>query len=75
MFVDSEKAFDRIPRKAIEWARRRQHVPEYWVKLVMMPYAVSKSSFRVVGVLLEEFSINVGVHQGSSSVIFCSFWC
>ena len=27
IFVDLEKAFDRVPRKAIEWALRRQNVP------------------------------------------------
>ena len=38
VFVDLEKAFDRIPRKAIEWAPRRQLMPEH---LVMMLYADS----------------------------------
>ena len=66
VFVDLEKAFDRIPRKAIEWALRRQLVPEHLVKLVMMLYTDSKSRVRVAGELSEEFPINVGVHQGSA---------
>ena len=35
-FVDLEKAFDRIPRKAIEWGLRRQLVPENLVTEEMM---------------------------------------
>ena len=66
VFVDLEKAFDRIPRKAIEWALRRQLVPECLVELVMMLYTDSKSRVRVAGGLSEEFPINVGVHQGSA---------
>ena len=64
MFVDSEKAFDRTPRKAIEWAQQRQLVPEHLVRLVMMLYKDSKSRVRMDGRLSEEFPINVGVHQG-----------
>ena len=29
IFVDQEKAFDKVPRQAISWALRRQMVPEY----------------------------------------------
>ena len=43
VFVDLEKAFDRIPRRVIEWALRRQLVPEELVQLVMM-YADTRSS-------------------------------
>ena len=31
-FVDLEKAFDRVPRKAIEWALRKKLVPEGWFR-------------------------------------------
>ena len=38
IFIDLEKAFDRVPRSAIEWALRRQLVPEKLVRLVMALY-------------------------------------
>ena len=66
IFVDMEKAFDRIPRKAIEWALRRQLVPELLVQRVMLLYEDSRTRVRVAGVESECFDINVGVHQGSA---------
>ena len=29
--VDLEKAFDRIPRKVLEWAMRKKKIPEAWL--------------------------------------------
>ena len=31
-FVDLQKSFDRVPRKAMEWAMRKKKVPEVMVK-------------------------------------------
>ena len=66
VFVDLEKAFDRVPRKAIEWALRRQKIPERLVKIVMCLYVGSKSRVCAAGGTSELFDINVGVHQGST---------
>ena len=38
IFVDLEKAFDRVPRRALVWAMRRQLVPEKLIRLVMALY-------------------------------------
>ena len=43
IFVDLEKAFDRVPMGAIPWALRRQGVPERLVRLVMMLHSNSRS--------------------------------
>jgi len=37
-FVDMEKAFDRVPRKVMEWAMRKKELPEVIVKAVMSLY-------------------------------------
>ena len=66
IFVDLEKAFDKVPREAVRWALRRKKVPERLVELVCMLYNHSTSKVKVAGVLSEEFPINVGVHQGSA---------
>ena len=34
-FVDLGKAFDRVPRKVIEWAMRKKGIPEDLVRSVM----------------------------------------
>ena len=65
IFVDMEKAFDRVPRKAIQWALRRQGVPEQLVKQVMLLYNEASSKVVVAGGESDEFDLTVGVHQGS----------
>lgn len=65
IFVDLEKAFDRVPRKAIQWALRRQGVPEQLVKQVMLLYNEASSKVVVAGGESDEFDLTVGVHQGS----------
>ena len=64
-FVDLEKAFDRVPRKVMEWALRKKAVPEMMVRAVMCLYEGAKTSVRVGMELSEPFCIKVGVHQES----------
>ena len=66
IFVDLEKAFDRIPREAIRWALRRQMVPERLVNQVMALYVGTTSRVRTGAGMTEKFEIGVGVHQGSA---------
>ena len=42
-FVDLEKAFDRVPRKAIWWALRKLGVEEWIVRSVQGMYANARS--------------------------------
>ena len=65
IFVDLEKAFDRVPREVIQWALRRQVVPERLVSQVIDLYRGSKSLVRTVAGTSKEFEISEGVHQGS----------
>ena len=60
-----EKAFDRVPRKVIEWALRKKLVPERLVQAVMSMYKGAKTRVKVGRGHLEEFYVGVGVHQGS----------
>ena len=64
-FVDLEKAFDRVPRKVLEWAMRKRGIPEAMVRAVMSLYEGAKTRVRVGLELSEEFEVKVGVHQGS----------
>jgi len=49
-FVDLEKAFDRVPRRVIEWALRKRNAPESLVRAVMSLYKGAKTKVQV-GVL------------------------
>ena len=42
-FVDIEKAFDRIPRKVMQWAMRKKVLPEVIVRVVMSLYHTAKT--------------------------------
>ena len=65
VFVDLEKAFDKVPRYLIEWSLRRQFVPENLVKTVMSLYRNSVSCMRRGNQRSNQFQVNTGVHQGS----------
>ena len=64
-FVDLEKAFDRVPRKVIEWSLRKKGVEERLVKVIMNMYLEAKTKVRVGSTLSSAFDVGVGVHQGS----------
>ena len=65
-FVDLEKAFDRVPRKVVEWAMRKLGVEEWLVRTVMAMYKHARTRVRSYdGSVSEWFGMNVGVHQGS----------
>ena len=42
-FIDLEKAFDRVPRKVLEWAMRKRGIPEAMVRAVMSSYEGAKT--------------------------------
>ena len=65
-FVDLERAFDRVPRRVMEWAMRKKGLPEILVKAVMSLYKRAETKVRVGSGLSKEFSVKVGVHQGSA---------
>ena len=64
-FVDIEKAFDRVPRKATEWAMRKKGLSEVMVRAVVTLYNNTKTGVRVGSAYLVEFEVKVVVHQGS----------
>ena len=64
-FVDLEKAFDRVPRHVILWALCKLGIDEWLVRLIQSMYENARSRVRFVCNLGEEFSVKVGVHQGS----------
>ena len=65
LFIDLEKAFDRVPRKVLWWALSKLGVEEWAFKVVQSMYKFAKSSVRVNGNFSSEFDVKVGVHQGS----------
>ena len=54
-FVDLEKAFDRVPRKVIEWALRKRLVPERLVQAIISMNKREKTRVQVSGGHSKEF--------------------
>ena len=65
VFVDLEKAFDRVPREVIWWSLRRKGVLEREIKAIMEMYTNIETSVKVEYMRSESFDVKVGVHQGS----------
>ena len=62
-FVEMEKAFDKVPRKVMEWAMRKMGQSEVIVRAVMSLYDGAKTRVRVGSACSEEFEVKVGVHE------------
>ena len=57
VFVDLEKAFDRVPRKVLWWAMRKIGLEEWIVRLVQALYDGTKCCVRVNGKLGQPFDV------------------
>jgi len=64
-FVDLEKAFDRVPREVLWWALRELGVPEWIVVVIKAMYDKATTVVKHNGNESKEFTVRVGVHQGS----------
>ena len=64
-FVDMEKAFDRVPRKVMEWVLRKKNLSEITVQAVMSLCAGANTRVRMRSAYSEKFEVKVGVHQRS----------
>ncbi|KAK3571761.1 hypothetical protein QTP86_018721 [Hemibagrus guttatus] len=64
VFVDLEKAYDRVPREEL-YCMRKSGVAEKYVRVVQDMYERSRTVVRCAVVQTEEFKVEVGLHQGS----------
>ena len=66
IFVDLEKAYDRVPRDIIWWALRKENVGEEYIKVIQDMYDGCTTSVRTLIGSTESFEVKVGLHQGSA---------
>ncbi|KAK3543189.1 hypothetical protein QTP70_012289 [Hemibagrus guttatus] len=66
VFVDLEKAYDRVPREELWYCMRKSGVAEKYVRVVQDMYERSRTVVRCAVGQTEEFSVEVGLHQGSA---------
>ena len=63
-FVNLEKAFDRVPRRVMQWALMKKGLLKILVKIVMSLYEGSMTKVKVGSEFSEEFYVAIGVHWG-----------
>ncbi|KAK3518950.1 hypothetical protein QTP70_016073 [Hemibagrus guttatus] len=66
VFVDLEKAYDRVPREELWYCMRKSGVAEKYVRGVQDMYERSRTVVRCAVGQTEEFKVEVGLHQGSA---------
>ena len=66
VFIDLEKAYDRVPREEVWNCLRLKKVDEKYIRLVQDMYEGSKTRVSCAAGDTEDFRVTVGLHQGST---------
>jgi Reverse transcriptase (RNA-dependent DNA polymerase) len=66
IFIDLEKAYDKIPRNIMWWALKRKLVPTKYVTLIKDMYTNAVTCVRACDGESDTFPIKIGLHQGSA---------
>ena len=66
VFIDLEKAYDRVPRDVLWWVLEKKMVSSKYIDIIKDMYDNSVTSIRTIEGETVKFPITIGVHQGSS---------
>jgi Reverse transcriptase (RNA-dependent DNA polymerase) len=70
IFIDLEKAYDKIPRNIMWWTLKRKLVPTKYVTLIKDMYTNVVICVRACDGESDTFSIKIGLHQGSALSLY-----
>ena len=70
VFVDLEKAYNRVLREELWYCMRKSGIVEKYVQLVQDMYEESETVVRCVVGTAKNFKVKVGLHQGSVLSLF-----
>ncbi|AQK92258.1 Retrovirus-related Pol polyprotein LINE-1 [Zea mays] len=66
VFIDLEKAYDKVPRSVMWWALEKHKVATKYINLIKDMYSNVVTSVRTSDGDTDDFPINIGLHQGSA---------
>ena len=66
VFVDLEKAYDRVPQEELWYYMRKSGIVEKYVRLVQDMYEGSETVVRCAIGTTENFKVKVGLQQGTA---------
>ena len=64
VFIDLEKAYDRVPRQEVWRCLREKGVSEKYVRIMKDMYAEATTEVRSPVGTTKKFKVKVGLHQG-----------
>ncbi|KAI8431530.1 hypothetical protein MSG28_016030 [Choristoneura fumiferana] len=67
VFIDLEKAFDKVPRELVWQALRAQEIPEAYITLIQDMYDDVSTQIKSPAGISDPFYVRVGVHQADDS--------
>jgi hypothetical protein len=65
VFIDLEKAYDKVPRNVTWWTLQKHKVSTKYITLIKDMYDNVVTSVRTSDGDINDFLINIGLHQGS----------
>ena len=66
IFIDLEKAYDKIPRMVMWWALEKKKLPTKYVTLIKFMYDDVVTNVRACHSETSDFPLKIGLHQGSA---------
>jgi hypothetical protein len=66
VFIDLEKAYDKVPKIVMWWALQKHKVSTKYITLIKDMYDNVVTSVRTSDRDTNDFSINIGLHQWSA---------
>jgi hypothetical protein len=66
IFIDLEKAYDKVHKNVMWWALQKHKVSSKYITLIKDMYDNVVTSVRTSGGDINDFPINIGLHQGSA---------